>query len=98
MGLHLGWSSTPPSAHLIIPFMIPAYWTAEQAQAVLELLDDLRERIAVHCQLQLFNLYREQRSAGDIGLPDPNDDDQRSEHGSIVMSRRNSAQSLGDCK
>ena len=65
---------TQPS-HLSIPFAIPAYWTPEQAQAVLELLDDLRERIAAHYQVQLFDLYQEQLGAGRIDLPDPKDDD-----------------------
>jgi hypothetical protein len=46
---------------LVIPFEIPAYWTPEQAQAVIELLDDLRERILAHYQLQLADLYREQQ-------------------------------------
>jgi hypothetical protein len=40
----------------VIPFEIPAYWTPEQAQAVIELLDDLRERILAHYQLQLIDL------------------------------------------
>jgi hypothetical protein len=51
---------------LTIPFAIPAYWTPEQAQAVIELLDDLRERIAEHYQLQLIELYRQQQAI----LPD----------------------------
>ena len=45
----------------VIPFAIPAYWTPEQAQAVIELLDDLRERILAHYQLQLIDLYRQQQ-------------------------------------
>ncbi len=53
---------------LIIPFAIPAYWTPEQAQAVIELLDDLRERILAHYQLQLTDLYREQQGAR---IPEP---------------------------
>jgi len=42
------------------PLSIPGYWTPEQAQAVIELLDDLRERIAGYYQLQLIELYRQQ--------------------------------------
>lgn len=53
-----------PGLPLTLPFEIPAYWTPEQAQAVLELLDDLRERIAAHYQLQLFELYRQQHNPG----------------------------------
>jgi hypothetical protein len=33
---------------LTIPLEIPAYWTPEQAFAVVELLDDLRDRIWAH--------------------------------------------------
>lgn len=57
------------------PLAIPAHWTPEQAQAVVELLDDLRERIVAHYQLQLFDLYREQQGAGVIEQPDAADDD-----------------------
>jgi len=51
-----------------LPFLIPADWTPEQAQAVIELLDDLRERIGSHYQLPLHELYRQQR------LPTPVDE------------------------
>lgn len=61
-----------PGLPLTIPLAIPAYWTQEQAQAVIELLDDLRERIWAHYQLQLIDLYREQQSFDDI---DPSDTD-----------------------
>jgi len=40
----------------IIPFAIPASWTAEQALAVFDLLDDLRDRIWAHYELQLREL------------------------------------------
>ena len=33
-----------PGLPLTIPLAIPAYWTPDQAQAVIELLDDLRDR------------------------------------------------------
>ena len=54
-----------------LPFPIPTNWTAEQALAVIELLDDLRELIWAHYQLPLQELLREQR------LPHPwvNNDD-----------------------
>jgi hypothetical protein len=35
---------SPPGLPLTINFKIPAYWTPEQALAVFELLDDLRQR------------------------------------------------------
>jgi len=40
----------------IIPLAIPATWTAEQALAVFDLLDDLRDRIWAHYELQLREL------------------------------------------
>jgi hypothetical protein len=46
------------------PLDIPADWTPEQALAVVELLDDLRERIWVHYDVKLFELLREQRLPG----------------------------------
>ena len=45
---------------LTIPLEIPAYWTPEQAFAVVELLDDLRDRIWAHYSAQLLDQYREQ--------------------------------------
>lgn len=51
-----------------LPFLIPADWTPEQAQAVIELLDDLRDRIWTHYQIPLYDLYQQQR------LPFPEDD------------------------
>jgi len=52
---------------LTIPLEIPAYWTPEQAFAVVELLDDLRDRIWAHYSVQLLDQYREQYgpAAGD---------------------------------
>ena len=44
-----------------IPFIIPDNGSPEQALAWVELLDDLREVIGSHYQLQLFELLREQR-------------------------------------
>ena len=53
---------TPPSTRLLltIPFAIPAYWTPEQALAVVELLEDLRDLIWSHYGAQLRDEYREQ--------------------------------------
>jgi hypothetical protein len=45
-----------------IPFIIPKDWSPEQAQAVVELLDDLREIITQHYQLALRELMLEQDS------------------------------------
>jgi hypothetical protein len=57
------------------PLNIPAYWTPEQAQAVVEILGDLLERIVAHYQLQLTDLYREQHCAGAVCHPGDLDDD-----------------------
>ena len=45
-----------------IPFIIPNDWSPEQALAVVELLDDLREIITQHYQVPLHELLLEQRS------------------------------------
>ncbi|WP_434782355.1 hypothetical protein [Ferrovum myxofaciens] len=42
-----------------IDFLIDAHWTPEQALAVVELLDDLRNRIWNHYQSSLFELLRQ---------------------------------------
>jgi hypothetical protein len=44
-----------------IPFIIPDDWSPEQALAVAELLDDLREAIWARYQFHLQELLREQR-------------------------------------
>jgi hypothetical protein len=56
---------------LTINFEIPAYWTPEQALAVFELLDDLREKIGAHYSEQLFEISREQH----LGASTDGDDD-----------------------
>ena len=43
-----------------IPFIIQDDWSPEQALAVVELLDDLREIIWNHYQIPLHELLREQ--------------------------------------
>jgi hypothetical protein len=50
-----------PSTRLLltIPFGIPAYWTPEQALAVVELLDELREMIWSHYDMQLLDLIHD---------------------------------------
>jgi len=51
-----------------IPLLLPHDWSPSQAQAVVELLDDLRELIYAHYQIPLQALLREQRE------PDETDD------------------------
>jgi hypothetical protein len=54
--------NAPPTTRslLTMRFAIPAYWTPEQALAVFELLDDLREMIGNHYSAQLFEEARRQ--------------------------------------
>lgn len=42
-------------------FLIDADWTPTQALAVVELLDDLRDRIWAHYEVQLYEHLREDR-------------------------------------
>lgn len=50
-----------------IPLLIDANWSPTQAMAVVELLDDLREQIWRHYELQLQQLFREDRISENIG-------------------------------
>ena len=47
-----------------LDFLIDSDWTPEQALAVVELLDDLRDRILAHYQLAIMELMREERGIG----------------------------------
>jgi hypothetical protein len=44
-----------------IDLAIPAYWSPEEALAVFELLDDLRDKIWAHYGLRLQQLLAEQQ-------------------------------------
>lgn len=66
---------TPSTRSLLtIPFAIPAYWTPEQALAVVELLEDLRDKVWSHYAAQLYDeyreLYRDHSEDSDPGDPD----------------------------
>lgn len=39
-----------------LDFLISSYWTTEEAMAIVELLDDLRDRIMVHYGLRIMEL------------------------------------------
>jgi hypothetical protein len=45
---------------LTISLQIPTYWTPEQAFAVFELIDDLRDAIWQHYNIQLIDEFRDQ--------------------------------------
>ena len=47
-----------------LDFLIACDWTPEQALAVVELLDDLKDRILLHHQLPIMELMREERGIG----------------------------------
>jgi hypothetical protein len=49
-----------------LPFLIPEDWSAEQALAVFELLDDLREVIWQRYQVSIQSLLEEQRRSESI--------------------------------
>ena len=42
-------------------FKIPDYWTSEQAMAVFEFIDEIRDEILVHYQLQIARQMKEER-------------------------------------
>jgi hypothetical protein len=47
-----------------LDFLITCDWTPEQALAIVDLLDDLRDRILLHYQLPIMELMREERGIG----------------------------------
>ena len=49
-----------------LEFVIDSDWTPEQALAVVELLDDLKDRILLHYQLPIMELMREERGIGPL--------------------------------
>jgi hypothetical protein len=67
----------PHSARLphAIPLPIPTYWTPEQAIAVFELVDDLREKLWSIYQTSLQDLTRQQRQSPPVDHIDIGDDD-----------------------
>jgi hypothetical protein len=57
----------PSGLNTGLDFLIDKNWTPEQALAVFELLDDLRERIFNHYQIPIQELLREERGiTGDL--------------------------------
>jgi hypothetical protein len=47
----------------------PDYWTAEQATAVFEFIDDIREEILIQYRLQIMEYLRDERCV-DFNVPD----------------------------
>jgi hypothetical protein len=55
-----------------LALLIDQNWSPEQAMAVIELLDDLRDRIGSHYETVLQDKYREDRiSTTDLPVTDP---------------------------
>jgi hypothetical protein len=54
-----------------INLSIPAHWSPEQALAVFELLDDLRDKIWAHYGLRLQQLLAEQQQTAPLRPPMP---------------------------
>jgi hypothetical protein len=55
--------------------IVPAYWTPEEALAVFELIDDLRDRIWSIYQINLRDLIQQQCQPAPPGNPIQSDDD-----------------------
>jgi hypothetical protein len=51
----------PSGLHHGLSLLIDPQWSPEQAMAVIELLDDLRDRIGTHYESTLLNKYRDER-------------------------------------
>ena len=60
------------TSSLKIELEIPAYWSPEEALAVFELIDDLRDQIWAHYGLQLQDLIKEQQQLHQTDQPDLN--------------------------
>ena len=55
-------------------FEIPDTWTPEQALAVYELLEELRERILSRYEAQILDALREERASSPPEPSDPSSD------------------------
>ncbi len=55
-----------------LELLIDPHWSPEQAMAVVELLDDLRDRIWAHYDVALMTQFREERvTRRDVEITDP---------------------------
>ena len=61
-------SPASPGRPFTIPFSLPAYWTPEQALAVVELFDDLLELIWAHYGVQLIDLIQAERAGSKVEI------------------------------
>jgi hypothetical protein len=58
-----------------VPIMLPTDWSPEQAAAVFEILDELREQLWARYGLQIQQVLREQRTAPITAAPHIDDAD-----------------------
>jgi hypothetical protein len=62
----------PSGLHHGLPLLIDPNWSPEQVMAVIELLDDLRERIWAHYEPVLLAKYENDRVTNhDVEISDP---------------------------
>ena len=62
----------PSGLHDGLDLLIDSRWSPDQALAVIELLDDLRDRIWAHYELALQAKFREDRvTCRDVRVTDP---------------------------
>ena len=55
-----------------LELLIDPHWSPNQAMAVIELLDDLRDRIWAHYEFALITTFREYRiTQHDVAITDP---------------------------
>ncbi len=55
-----------------LELLIDPHWSPEQAMAVFQLIDDLRDRIWAHYEFTLMNQFREERAIRhDVEITDP---------------------------
>jgi hypothetical protein len=58
----------PSGLTIGLDFLIDSDWTPEQAWAVVELLDDLRDRILAYYHLPIMELLREEQGDNSVDL------------------------------
>jgi hypothetical protein len=58
----------PSGLTIGLDFLIDSDWTPEQVWAVVELLDDLRDRILAYYHLPIMELLREERGDNSVDL------------------------------
>lgn len=55
-----------------LELLIDPHWSPDQALAVIELIDDLRDRIWAHYEVTLMTQFREERvTHNDVEISDP---------------------------